>query len=58
MKLITIKDIMRVYGVGRPTATAWAAQSGASLAREPKARILVDQDALEAWLKKRRRREA
>lgn len=58
MKLITIKDIMRTYGVGRPTATAWAAQSGAALERVPKAPYCVDADALEKWLKAKKRRMA
>lgn len=58
MTLISIKDIMRVYGVGRPTATAWAAQSGAALERVPKAPYRVDADALEKWLKAKKRRMA
>lgn len=53
MRLLSIKDIMSLYGVGRPTATAWAQQSGASITREKWGTYRVDQDKLEAWLKRR-----
>lgn len=58
MTLISIREIMTLYGVGRPTATAWAAQSGAALERVPKAPYRVDAEALEKWLKQQRRKQA
>lgn len=54
MTLITIKDIQREYGVGRHTAEAWAAASGAALERKPGQTYRVDKARLEAWLRRRR----
>lgn len=53
MELLSIKDIMARYNVGRPTATAWAQQSGAAISREKWGTYRVDSAKLEAWLKRR-----
>ena len=53
MKLISIKDIMVEYNVGRATATAWAAQSGAALPRTKYQTYRLDRDRFEARLKRR-----
>lgn len=54
MELITIKEIQKLYRVGRPTATLWAEQSGAALEREKGQTFRVDKAKLEAWLRRRR----
>jgi len=54
MELITIKEIQKLYRVGRPTATLWAEQSGAALERKPGQTYRVDRAQLEAWLRRRR----
>ncbi|MBR3238476.1 MAG: helix-turn-helix domain-containing protein [Oscillospiraceae bacterium] len=54
MELLTIKDIQRIYRVGRPTAHLWAERSGAALEREKGQTFRVDKAKLEAWLRRRR----
>lgn len=54
MELITIKDIQKLYGVGRKTAVDWASRSGAALERETRQKYLIDKAHLEAWLRRRR----
>lgn len=53
MELLRIKDIMTLYNVGRPTATAWAEESGAALPRGKGQTYRVSRAKLEAWLKRR-----
>ena len=52
MELLTIKDIMRLYGVGRPTATAWAEASGAAMPRTKGQTYHVNKEKFEAWLRR------
>ena len=54
MELLKIKDIMRIYGVGRPTAMAWAIESGAAVPRRKGQMIRVNRAALENYLTKRK----
>lgn len=53
MELLSIKDIMRLYGVGRPTATAWAEASGAAMPRGKGQTYRVNREKLEAWIRRR-----
>lgn len=51
--LIGIKDIMKLYGVGRPTATEWAEASGAAMPRRKGQTYRVNRERFESWLRRR-----
>lgn len=53
MELLKIKDIMRLYGVGRPTATAWTEASGAAMPRPKGGTYHVNKEKFENWLRRR-----
>lgn len=54
MTLISIKDAMALYGVGRRTITDWVIRSGAAIDHSKGRTYRIDKTRLEAWLRARR----
>ena len=50
MELLTIKDIMKLLGVGRATAERYARECGLALPRVKNSPYRVPKDAFLAWI--------
>lgn len=56
MAIISLREAMTLYGVGRRTITDWVTRSGAAVDHEKGKTYRIDKDRLETWLKGRRGR--
>lgn len=56
MTIMSIREAMDLYGVGRRTITDWVTRSGAAIDHSKGKTYRIDKARLEAWLRGRRGR--